>query len=279
MTYVHTVSFLARHYECDADEYVHPANYLRYMQEAAFEASAAVGFTPARYRHIGYWWLAYETDIHYLNPLRYNDTFEIKTWVVDFRRVRSLRNYEFYRDGELVVQANTDWVLLDVTTQQPASIPEEIITAYSRGEEVQPALARQKQLPQSPIPADIHTVRRVVQWSEIDAAQHVNNAVYLNYAQDCVIQAQQISGWSHARLRDLGLKLVTRRHQLEYKAAVTLGDEIDVSTWFSDVQAETAVQHVVIKRVADNKLVTRVRGLVGCIDRSTGETRRLPDGF
>lgn len=277
MTLVHTASFHARHYECDADEYVHPANYLRYMQEAAFEASAAVGFTPARYRQIGYWWLAYETDIRYVQPLRYGDSFAIRTWVVDFRRVRSLRNYEFYRDGVLVAQANTDWVLLDASTQQPASIPAEIITAYSRGEEVQPAPPREKQLPQSQIPAEAFTVRRAVQWSEIDAAQHVNNAVYLNYAQDCMVQARQGGAWSVAHMQDAGLKLITRRHQLEYKTAVALGDEIDVSTWVSDVQTDTAVQHVVIKRVSDGKLVTRVRGLIACIEMASGKPQPLSE--
>src|SRR5690606_35291648 len=147
------------------------------------------------------------------------------------------------------------------------------------GEDVQPAPPRERQLPQSPIPADAYTVRRSVQWSEIDAAQHVNNAVYLNYAQDCTIQARQVKGWSYTQLRDLGLKLITHRHQIEYKAAVTLGDEVDISTWVSDVQQDTAVQHVVIRRASDGKLVTRVRGLIGCIKVSTGAPQRLPDTF
>ena len=39
------------------------ANYLRTMQEAAFDASAAVGYTMAWYDASGYRWLIRETDI------------------------------------------------------------------------------------------------------------------------------------------------------------------------------------------------------------------------
>lgn len=279
MPFVHTASFRVRHYECDRDERVHPANYLRYMQEAAFEASARVGFTPARYVEIGYWWLAYETDIEYLAPLRYNDSFEIKTWVVDFRRVRSLRRYEFYRDGALIARASTDWVLIDMQTLQPATIPQEIIAAYAQGENVQPAPPRTKQLPQSAPPEEVFSMRRQAQWSEIDAAQHVNNAVYLNYVTDCCIQAQQVYGWSDRRLREAGVELVTRRHQIEYKAAITLGDDVAVSTWFSGIQPAAAVQHVIIKRVSDGKLVARVRALVACVHPSTRADVNFPPNF
>ena len=106
MSYVHTVSFQVRHYECDAYGQVHYANYLRYMQEAAFAGSAAVGYGEARYSELGYQWLAYETSIEYLAPLTYGETFSVKTWVHDFRRVRSLRRYDFYRDDALVALAS-----------------------------------------------------------------------------------------------------------------------------------------------------------------------------
>ena len=80
-----------RHYECDAYGHVNHANYLRYMQETAFDASAAVGYDVARYEAIGRQWLVRETDITYLRPLVYGDTVIVKTWVADFRRVRSRR--------------------------------------------------------------------------------------------------------------------------------------------------------------------------------------------
>lgn len=54
--------FRIRHYECDAYGHVNHANYLRYMQEAAFDASAAVGYDFEHYRAMGRLWLVRETD-------------------------------------------------------------------------------------------------------------------------------------------------------------------------------------------------------------------------
>ena len=53
----------------------------------------------------------------------------MQTWVVDVRRVRSLRKYRFVRvsDGQTLVQGETDWVLVNVETGFPQRIPPEII--------------------------------------------------------------------------------------------------------------------------------------------------------
>ena len=97
MPLTHVRTFRVRHYECDAYGHVNYANYLRYMQEAAFDASAAAGYDLDRYEAMGRHWLVRETDIEYLRPLRYGDTVQVKTWVADFRRIRSRRAYEFRR--------------------------------------------------------------------------------------------------------------------------------------------------------------------------------------
>lgn len=276
MTYVHTRTFHVRHYECDAFGRVDHANYLRYMQEAAFDASAAVGYYIERYAEIGYRWLAYETDIEYIQPLRYNDAVEIKTWVADFRRVRSLRHYEMYRAGELVAHASTDWVLLNTEAMYPATIPDDIIQAYSAGDPPPPAP------PRKPLPAALQpksggfALRRRVEWRDIDPAVHVNNAVYLNYVTDCALQAYAAQGWPITRLHAEGHILRTQRHQIEYKQAALLDDEVEVMTWISGVEADAMTQHFTITRTSDNKMLNRVRAAVVCVD-AAGDPVPLPD--
>jgi acyl-CoA thioester hydrolase len=261
MPFVHTHEFKVRHYECDVFEELHPANYLRYMQEAAFGASAAVGYPPARYAALNLQWLAYETDLVYEQPLIYGDTVRVKTWVQDFRRVRSLRQYEFYRGDVQIGQASTDWVLFDTVKQFPASVPPEIIAAYSQGEAVDVAPPRTP-LPPARIPErGLLTIRRRVAWPEIDAARHVNNAQYLNYVEDCEAQAMHAHGWPVTRIRELGATLAHMRHQIEYKQAAVFGDEIEISTWIAAIDATSVLRHFIIKRLHDDKLLARVRGL------------------
>ncbi len=132
MLLTHTRTFRVRYYECDTYGHVNHTNYLRYMQETAFDASAAAGYDLDRYAAMGRHWLVRETDIEYLSPLHYGDSVQVKTWVADFRRVRSRRDYELRLLGseELVARAHTDWAFLDSATGRPAPIPPEMIAAF-----------------------------------------------------------------------------------------------------------------------------------------------------
>lgn len=77
-------AFRIRHYECDAYGHVNHANYVRYMQETAFDASAAVGYALADYEIMGRFWLVRETGVTYIRPLTYGDTVIVKTWVSNY---------------------------------------------------------------------------------------------------------------------------------------------------------------------------------------------------
>src|SRR5512142_1511669 len=106
MPLTHTRSFRVRHYECDAYGHLNNTNYLRYMQETAFDASAAAGYDLDRYEQMERLWLIRESEVEFLRPLQYNDIIEVKTWVADFRRVISRRCYEFrlQSSGELAAR-------------------------------------------------------------------------------------------------------------------------------------------------------------------------------
>ncbi|MBC8170876.1 MAG: hypothetical protein H7X77_04370, partial [Anaerolineae bacterium] len=67
--FVHSTKFEVRHYECDAPGWLRPTAILGYMQEAGFGASAAVGWSAARYDAAGFHWFAYETGLVLLQPL------------------------------------------------------------------------------------------------------------------------------------------------------------------------------------------------------------------
>ena len=124
MPVTNTTQFRVRYVEGVAFGHLYIAKFLRYLQEAAFEASAAVGYDVQRYDEIGHYWLVRETEIEYFKPLKYGDEFEIKTWVVDFRRVRSRRAYEFRLAGsdEVIARGLTDWVYIDQASQRPGNV-------------------------------------------------------------------------------------------------------------------------------------------------------------
>lgn len=279
MPFVHEINFPVRHYECDPYGHVNHANYLRYMQEAAFSASAAVGYGAQRYDELGYHWFAYETDLEYLASLVYGDTVTVKTWVEDFRRVRSLRQYELYREDKMIARAATDWVLIDTKTMMPTTIPPEIVEAYARDDDVTQA-PRQTPLPFMRQPeTGAFTMRRRVEWRDLDPAGHVNNAVYLHFIADCGMQCARHYHWSMEQTRERGYAKVARRHFIEYKAAAHVDDELEITTWMTDMRRASAVRHYIITRPADNKLIARVRTLGVWLDLNTRQPARIPDAY
>ena len=278
MPLTHTRTFRVRHYECNAHDQVYPAVYMRYAQEAAFDASAAAGYDMARYEELDRLWLARESEIEYLLPLRYGDSVQVKTWVVDFRQVRSIRAYEFRHvvSGELVARATTDWVHLVLSTGRPVHISPEMKAAFCPEGAPPPAPARER-FPASPTPpTGAFKQFRRAEWRDVDAAGHVNNTAYVSHVEECALQALAAHGWPLSRTGSEGLSLATRSHRVQYRQPALLDDELEFTTWLSDLQRTTAIRHTTINRVADGAEITRARTIHACVDLETGQPVTIP---
>jgi acyl-CoA thioester hydrolase len=274
-------TFRVRQYECDAHGNVQPANYLRYMQETAFDASAAAGYNMDRYAAIGRHWLVRETEIEVLRPLHYNDLFQIRTWVADFRRIRSRRAYEFSLAGsaEPVARAMTDWVFLDSAGGRPAAIPPEMMAAFhpEGPPESVPPRSRFPGLPARPDGA-FHLWRRV-EWQDLDQMQHVNNAVYVAYIEDCGVQAAAAHGWPPDRMAAEGFVLQTCRQQIEYRQPASLNDELELTTWASTTGESGGMRYSAIRRAGEATPAARALTSWACVDLATGQPVSIPENF
>jgi acyl-CoA thioester hydrolase len=281
MPLIHERTFRVRHYECDAYGHVNHANYLRYMQEAAMDASAAAGYDIPRYEAMRRQWFIRETDIQYLHPLTYGDSVIVKTWVQDFRRVRSRRAYELRRagTGAVVAQATTDWVYLDTDTLRPVSVPAEMIAAFMPEGMPDDGPRREPFPPAPPPPPGVFTMRRRVEWRDLDTAGHVNNAMYMAYLEDCGVQVAAAYGWPMTRMFEAGFGLVARRYRIEYMQSATMDDELDLATWVSDPGRTSAVRHYTITRVADGAPIARAYVVWVWVDLATGRPMRIPRDF
>ena len=280
MPLTHVRAFRVRHHECDACGNVRPEVYMRYAQEAAFDASSAAGYGMDRYEEIDRLWLARETEIDYLHPLRYGDRVQVKTWVVDFRRVRSLRAYEFHHEatGELVARASTDWVHLELSTGRPVKISPEMKAAFFPEGPPPPAPPRER-FPNTSPPPDAFGQSRRAEWRDIDPAGHVNNTVYLAYVEECVRQALATCGWPRSRLEALDLTLTIKSHRIEYRQPALLEDALKVITWFSEARTSSPIWHSLITRPADRAKIARAVTVTGWRHIATGDLIAPPDAL
>jgi len=278
MPLTHTRSFRVRFYECDAYGHVNSSNYARYMQETAFDASAAAGYSDERYHEMNLLWLIRDTKIEYLQSLRYGDSAEVTTWVDDFRRVRSRRMYEIRRRGEEQVMARgeTDWVLLNRETLKPVSVPDEMKVAFFP-EGVPQQAGQRTSFPQPPEPPPgAVTITREVAWEDVDPAQHVNNAKYFTYLEESGIQAAAQYGVSmHAHL-EAGHGSVARETRIEYKQPALMGDTLEITTYLSDLRSVRATRHFIIRRQSDQELLAQAYIIWVFINVHTGRPVRMP---
>jgi acyl-CoA thioester hydrolase len=278
MPLAHTRSFRVRYYECDAHNHLNNANYLRYMQETAFDASAAAGFDMNRYESMGRYWLIRASGIEFLCPLVYNDRIEVKTWIADFRRVTSRRAYEFRKaEGEdLVARAFTDWVFLDSRNNHPASIPPELVQDFFP-EGAPESFPSRPPFPKIPTPPPgAYSMIQKVAWNDLDSMQHVNNAIYLNYLTECGMRALAEFGWPWERLNAVGIAIHLRNIHIQYLLPALLDEELEITTWISDVRRATVRRHYTISRSSDSALLAQASTYSVWMDPSNIKPVRIP---
>ena len=114
----------------DENNQVNNVIFVQWMQDIAVEHYASIGGIAAQGPDST--WVVREHRIEYFLPAFIGEEIEIKTWVENIRRVRSLRKYEFIRKagGEVLVKGETDWVFVDVKTGRPLAIPAEVSNVF-----------------------------------------------------------------------------------------------------------------------------------------------------
>jgi acyl-CoA thioester hydrolase len=125
-------SFIIPKDSIDENGHVNNVAYVQWMQDIAVEHYEAIGgISPMQ--EVGAMWVVREHRVEYLLPAFEGEEIEIRTWVENVRRVRSLRKYEFVRksDNKVLVKGETDWVFVDVKTGSPKAVPEEVIKVFA----------------------------------------------------------------------------------------------------------------------------------------------------
>ena len=125
-----------------------------------------------------------------------------------------------------------------------------------------------------------HVVELAVQAADIDAYQHVNNAVYLGWLDR--------AAWSHSAALGVPLErcvalrrgMAAQRIEIDYLRAAMAGDVVQAATWIvstdSRVRAERCFQ---VRRVADGATLARARIHYVCINLDSGRAARMPELF
>lgn len=115
---------------------------------------------------------------------------------------------------------------------------------------------------------------------QIDELHHVNNAVYVEWMEDCAWQHSQHLGLDVTHYQTLDRGMAILRHEIDYLASAYLDEELRMGTWIVASDSRLKMDRLFqLVRPADGVTLLRARTTFVCVQLSTGRPRRMPEEF
>jgi acyl-CoA thioester hydrolase len=145
MKFLLPVPYVVRHVvvRAEIDEYRHVNNavYLTWLDRTAWSHSAELGLPLEHCLRLNRGMAVRHTRVDYLQAAREGDSIAIATWIVaSDGRLRCTRRFEIVRDrdGTRLLEAEIDYVCLNLDSGRPTRFPTEFSDRYR----VDPAVAQ-----------------------------------------------------------------------------------------------------------------------------------------
>jgi acyl-CoA thioester hydrolase len=120
------------------------------------------------------------------------------------------------------------------------------------------------------------TARYPVRQYELDLLGHVNNAVYLHWAEQVAIDHVEALGFGRSWSLAHGGGWVVRQHQVTYHRPVRYGDVVLVTTLPQELSGVRGVRRTEIHRESDGALMTEAVTEWIWVRLSDGRPTRIP---
>lgn len=125
-----------------------------------------------------------------------------------------------------------------------------------------------------------HIIELTVEAADIDAYNHVNNAVYVTWCDRSAWEHSAALGLPIARCLEIDRGMAVVRTVIQYQRPALLGDLVRVATWIVPVDSRLRVRRrFQIKRTADDSTLARAEIEYVCIELSSGKPMRWPPEF
>jgi acyl-CoA thioester hydrolase len=125
-----------------------------------------------------------------------------------------------------------------------------------------------------------HVVELEVRAADIDAYDHVNNAVYLTWLDRAAWSHSAALGVPLERCQTLRRGMAALRTEIDFVRAALAGDQVQVATWIEDSNGRLrVVRRFQVLRVTDGATLARARIEYVCINLDSGKAVRMPELF
>jgi medium-chain acyl-[acyl-carrier-protein] hydrolase len=210
MEKIHRRAFRIHTYDTDFRGGALPVSLLNFLQEAAGEHAALLGFSVTDLMKDGLTWVLSRYHVHLTRYPVMGEAIEVRTWPSGHEGFFWLRDFEASDGaGAPVLAATSSWVLLNAATKQPVREGREI-----PAERLHATRALQDGFPRLPAcEAPERELGFRVGLYDLDLNDHVNHAVYVRWALETVPEEMLRS----CRPVDI---------EVSYRAEAFFGDEV-----------------------------------------------------
>lgn len=124
MLFVHESTVRVGYADTDQMEFVHHSNYVRYYENARWQALKEIGISYNDVEKSGYQMPVISMHFEFIKPAYFDDLLFIKTIVNEIPRARIKFSHEMYNQGgELINKANIDLAFIDKGTKKACLPP------------------------------------------------------------------------------------------------------------------------------------------------------------
>lgn len=230
--------YTLRTYECDCNNNLRLIALMNILQDMADSHATALGVGLEFCLKHGFAWVgsAYHLKVNRLPVL--HETIHVKTWPCEERKLGAVRDFMVTNAAdEPLLKASSLWILIDFARKRPIALRENL-PQYS----VLPEHTFESDFARLP---DVNRVdfsqKFSVRFDDIDANNHVNNAVYPLWA-------------SEALPLKMRLSVVPEEIEINFKKECLFGENVEVLT---QIEGQTTLH--TIKALSDYRELARVR--------------------
>lgn len=175
-----TTVFTVRSSEIDYQGQITLPMLVSYMQEAAWNNTTSLGISMYKLLEQGLTWVLQRFRVEMFRYPRHREEITVETWASGREKVFLHRDFRIYdQDKQLLGQATSVWLVMDVVKRQLASIPD-FVMAMELAPGYEPLPFAKGKLPA--LKDEQHELQTQVRWHDIDLNKHVNNTRYLQWA-------------------------------------------------------------------------------------------------
>ncbi|MBQ2644874.1 hypothetical protein IJG14_04790 [bacterium] len=227
-------------YETDFKNRIKDSVLLNFMQDIAADDAEKMGFGYSKIKDKNIGWFLTKYHIKLFDTLNNNGQISIETESKGYTKISCIRDFDIYNMENIKIgEATSSWILSDFNTGK-------IVAPYSIFNNIpmaEKSLLRSNFPKISQLTEYSSTKDFFAQYSDIDVNQHVNNAVYLTWANDSI----PINILNETHISEL---------EIQYKQQVKYGEKVIVYTnidyenliFTQEIKLETGITACLIRQ-------------------------------